>query len=174
MEGWPLAVAPIFAEGSSADGGLSPMILGIIVLSIITLLNGALTVKNLFEKRADKEAVPRGEYDELKARVSVLESSAGNVSTKLMEYVTRRELDQLRDELSKQYTRIEKYARARSHKQSEQINAIQLNMEVLHRNLQKEIATLIGQVSEKLERTWSSLAEFRAVAEHRLPPPDSH
>lgn len=160
-----------FAEGGTPgfDSGASPALFGIVVLGVITLLNGILTVKNLFEKRADREAVPRGEYDELKARVSVLEAASTSLSVKVVEYVTRHELNQLRDELSRQYSRIEKYSRARSQKQSEQINAVQLNVEVLHRNLQKEIANLIGQVSEKQERTWSALAEFRGMAERRLP-----
>jgi len=165
MDGWPLA---LFADATGSSE-LSPTLLGVLVLGIITLLNGALSIKHLFEKRRDKESVPRSEYDELKARVTVIETASNTFNSRLVEYVTRRELDQLRDELSKQYSRIERYARARNHKLTERLGEIQLNVEVLHRNLQKEIGQLIGQVSDKMEKTWVSLCELRSTTERRLP-----
>lgn len=167
---------------------MSATTLGLLIISLLVLLQCAYFVKQLFEKRADKEAVPRKDHDELRDQVDKihtnsvgrkehdeLKQQAANhaaqvvaLTSRLVEYVTRHEMDELRTELTRQYEKLEKYARSRSHKLTAQVHEIQMGLEVLHRNIQVEMSSLIGRVTEKQERHQVALSEIRAMIERRF------
>lgn len=206
MDGWQLA--SIFAQGSHDQNN----VIGMIFVGVVALLSGGLVVKQLLEKRADKEAVPRKEFDELKSvltnhianavtrkdfdelKATVVSNLSDAVSRKefdelkvqasnnaaqlvaltgkLVDYVTRREMDDLRSTWTQQYEKLERYARNRNHKLTAQVHEIQMGIEVLHRNMQAEMSSLINRVTDKQERHQTSLTELRAIVERRLPKPE--
>lgn len=186
MDGWLLA--SVFAQGAHDPTNT----VGMVVVALLSLLSGGLVIKQLLEKRADKEAVPRKEfeelkgllttvqagvvtrkeYDELKAQVTTNAAQVVALTSKLVDYVTRREIDDLRTAVNQQYEKLERYARSRSHKLTAQVHEIQMGIEVLHRNMQAEMSGLINRVTEKQERHQTALTELRAIVERRLPKSD--
>ncbi len=142
---------------------------GYFVAAVIVLLAAGATIKQIIEKRADKEAVPRKDFDELKVQVTTAVTGTATLTTKLTEYVTRTELATLRTELTQQLEKIDKYSRGRNHKLTEKVSELQLSMEALHRNIQAEIAGMVGKLIDKQERMQTLIAEMRTMIDRRLP-----
>lgn len=175
----------LWAEGVPQS---DPTTVGTWVLVAMGLLGGGLGIakllKDLMSKPADKESVTKKEFEELKLetgrienrltdlsgkRFEEIKTSLAKTEARFAEYATRREFDDMRAMITKQLESLDKYSRTRTNRLAGQVHEVQMKIEVLHRNIQAEIGTVMGKVSERLERLQRTTLELRTLVEHRLP-----
>lgn len=80
-------------------------------------------------------------------------------------YVTRVELqriDQKLSELTQGHSELAKYTNTRMHEMTGTVSAVQLRLEVLHREIHKDIETSMGQILNKLEGLSTKFATVEA------------
>lgn len=142
-------------------------VIGYIVLGLFTLVTGVNSIKSLFEKRADKEAVTRKEFDDMKVNMKADYITIAAQTAKLTEYVSRTELLTMRNDLTQQIEKLDKYSRGRNHKFADKLNELQLTVEAMPHTIHAELTKQLEKITMKLERNNDSIVELRAMLNKR-------
>ena len=140
----------LFAEAPPAE------YLGYFLLAVLAILQGVSAFRQLFDRPSDKEFVMRKDFDEVRRKLDI-------VTSQISTFVTRQEMELLKQQLHSQYLTMERDTRRRFAQLTKKLEETKLSVEVLHRDIVREMSSMMTEIRDRMDRY--ALAEAKSNPE---------